>query len=208
MITPTEFVFRIEKAGFSISATETGDLAISPFSKLTVPQREFIRDHKPELIRALTGRAAVLESIAQSIAAECNVTAEAALSILDDDDRQAIANNSDPDDRTRSWRVAVQSLVAQGKLPLAEQSQTEAIIAIINTTVGRHSVQLAVPVQNMGALCAARPAVRFTLREVYGDPPRPGGGVLVGAETQTADDVLEDLRSLYGSRLVTMEVLS
>lgn len=46
---------RIEKAGFKISLA--GDaLKVSPFSKLTIQQREFLKSHKAEIIEELQNR--------------------------------------------------------------------------------------------------------------------------------------------------------
>lgn len=44
---------KIKGAGFTLSLTDTGNLKITPFSKLTDTQREFLKRHKPEIIRQL-----------------------------------------------------------------------------------------------------------------------------------------------------------
>jgi len=44
---------KIKDAGFTLSLTDTGNLKIAPFSKLTPEQREFLTQHKPEIIRQL-----------------------------------------------------------------------------------------------------------------------------------------------------------
>jgi hypothetical protein len=73
-----------------------------------------IRQHKPELIRALTARRAVdLEGLAQDISTEFNVSTADVLALLDDDDRQAITTDRDPD-RAKAWRATVHALIAQG----------------------------------------------------------------------------------------------
>lgn len=44
---------KIKDAGFTLSLTDSGNLKIAPFSKLTDTQREFLKQHKPEIIRQL-----------------------------------------------------------------------------------------------------------------------------------------------------------
>ncbi len=44
---------KIKDAGFSLSLTDSGNLKIAPFSKLTDTQREFLKQHKPEIIMQL-----------------------------------------------------------------------------------------------------------------------------------------------------------
>ena len=51
----------------------------------------------------------------------------------------------------------------------------------------------------------SRVSVRFKLRDLYGDPPTNGGGILAG--DGTADELVADLRDRYGSRLISLEVL-
>jgi len=53
----TQLIQKIEAAGFQIEAEGNG-IAITPASRLTDPQRAFIRAHRPELIAALTGKPA------------------------------------------------------------------------------------------------------------------------------------------------------
>ena len=77
-----DFIFRIEQAGFNLAVTETGDLAIAPFSRLTDQQRQFIRAHKPALVRALTSKAQHVTTIVHtsqgrySVDMELNATQE------------------------------------------------------------------------------------------------------------------------------------
>lgn len=52
----TAFLSRIQSAGFTLEL-EGGTLFVSPSDQLTDRQRVFIRQHKPELISALTGKA-------------------------------------------------------------------------------------------------------------------------------------------------------
>ncbi len=49
------FISKIEAAGFHL-AVDGDKLMVAPVAKLTNPQRQFIRQHKPELLRALTGK--------------------------------------------------------------------------------------------------------------------------------------------------------
>ena len=51
----SQFIERIKAAGFTLEAEESG-IAISPASKLTDTQRQFIRSHKPAIVAALTGK--------------------------------------------------------------------------------------------------------------------------------------------------------
>ena len=48
-----QFIERIKAAGFTLEAEESG-IAISPASKLTDTQRQFIRSHKPAIVAALS----------------------------------------------------------------------------------------------------------------------------------------------------------
>jgi len=57
----TSFITRIEGAGFALAMN--GDrLRVTPASKLSDPQREFIANHRDELIQAVRLRDKVLES--------------------------------------------------------------------------------------------------------------------------------------------------
>jgi hypothetical protein len=44
---------KIKDAGFTLSLTDTGNIQVIPFSKLTDIQRQYIRQHKAEIIRQL-----------------------------------------------------------------------------------------------------------------------------------------------------------
>lgn len=44
---------RMERAGFSIRIDDS-DLVVAPFSRLTTPQRDYLRTHKGELVQLLT----------------------------------------------------------------------------------------------------------------------------------------------------------
>ena len=46
------------EAGFDVSVTDSGKLAVTPASKLTPELRTFIANHKPEIVAALTAPAA------------------------------------------------------------------------------------------------------------------------------------------------------
>lgn len=46
------------EAGFDVSVTDSGKLAVTPASKLTPELRTFIATHKPEIVAALTAPAA------------------------------------------------------------------------------------------------------------------------------------------------------
>jgi hypothetical protein len=48
-----DFISDLKVAGFSVAA-EGPDLVVMPASKLTDPQRQFIRQHKAEIMAALT----------------------------------------------------------------------------------------------------------------------------------------------------------
>lgn len=50
-----DFLPRILAAGFALEP-DGADIIVRPFSKLSEPQKAFIRAHKPELIAALTGK--------------------------------------------------------------------------------------------------------------------------------------------------------
>ena len=80
-----------------------------------------IREHKPEILRALTGTLVDLDAIAQDIGAEFLVPIADVLLLLDDDDRQGIRTNSDPR-RAAAWRASVQALVAQGRWKSSPQN--------------------------------------------------------------------------------------
>jgi hypothetical protein len=56
------FLPRIRAAGFELQA-DGGDILIAPFSRLTDRQKAFIREHKPELLRALTGSVVSAEKV-------------------------------------------------------------------------------------------------------------------------------------------------
>ena len=49
---------KIKDAGFTLSLTDTGNLKIAPFSKLTPEQREFLTQHKSQIIAELQSEAA------------------------------------------------------------------------------------------------------------------------------------------------------
>lgn len=49
------FIARIQSAGFALEI-EGDTLFVSPANRLTDPQRQFIRAHKPELLAALAGK--------------------------------------------------------------------------------------------------------------------------------------------------------
>ena len=55
---------KIKEAGFSLSLTDTGNLKIAPFSKLTDTQREFLKQRKQEIIGQLRAEA---ESQAEAV---------------------------------------------------------------------------------------------------------------------------------------------
>jgi len=55
------FMSRIRQAGFTIGLMD-GNLAISPASSLNDDQRQWIRDHKPELVSALRSPVAEMDS--------------------------------------------------------------------------------------------------------------------------------------------------
>lgn len=54
---PSDFVSRITGAGFKL-AVQDDRLMVSPSERLTDPQRQFIKTHKPAIIAALAGKAA------------------------------------------------------------------------------------------------------------------------------------------------------
>jgi len=56
----TSFVAHMELAGFSVQA-HGGKLRVAPASKLTDSHRDFIRDHREELLQAITLRDKALE---------------------------------------------------------------------------------------------------------------------------------------------------
>lgn len=56
-----DFISRIRQAGFTIGLMD-GNLAISPASSLSDGQRQWIRDHKPELVSALRSPGAEIDS--------------------------------------------------------------------------------------------------------------------------------------------------
>jgi hypothetical protein len=60
---------RIEKAGFTVYL-DGDSLGISPAKDLTMPQREFLRSHKSEIIRELRAGQAV-DDILQRLAVTC-----------------------------------------------------------------------------------------------------------------------------------------
>lgn len=75
-----------------------------------------IRQHKPDLIRALTGRQTTdLNALALDIAIAHFLKLKDVLAVLDDDDRRAIITGSDPG-RADAWRCAVALLVADGTI--------------------------------------------------------------------------------------------
>lgn len=45
---------KIEKAGFKVFLSGENDLGISPAKNLTLPQREFLKSHKAEIITELS----------------------------------------------------------------------------------------------------------------------------------------------------------
>lgn len=55
------FISRIKRAGFTMMLRD-GNLAISPASQLTDPQRQWIRSHRDELVFALRSSASLLDS--------------------------------------------------------------------------------------------------------------------------------------------------
>ncbi|MEQ1485989.1 hypothetical protein [Methyloglobulus sp.] len=48
---------KIKDAGFTLSLTDSGNLKIAPFSKLTDTQREFLKQRKAEIIGQLRAEA-------------------------------------------------------------------------------------------------------------------------------------------------------
>lgn len=50
-----------------------------------------------------------------------------------------------------------------------------------------------------------RAAMKYRLAKCYRDPPQPGGGCVIGGAGDCVEDVLRDLRELYGSRLIAAE---
>ena len=58
---PLTFISRIRHAGFTIGLMD-GNLAISPASNLNDEQRQWIRDHKPELVSALKSPGSEIDS--------------------------------------------------------------------------------------------------------------------------------------------------
>ncbi len=48
---------KIKDAGFTLSLTNSGNLKIAPFSKLTLEQREFLKQRKSEIIKQLEAEA-------------------------------------------------------------------------------------------------------------------------------------------------------
>jgi hypothetical protein len=51
-----DFIPCIKAAGFTLEADGT-DIVVRPFSRLTDPQKQFIKAHKPELLAILAGKA-------------------------------------------------------------------------------------------------------------------------------------------------------
>jgi len=58
---------KITEAGFELSTTETGNLKIVPFSKLTPAQLEYLKIHKAEIIAELQAEAANDSSSTEAI---------------------------------------------------------------------------------------------------------------------------------------------
>ena len=52
-----------------------------------------------------------------------------------------------------------------------------------------------------------RSAVKYSLSDWYGNPPQQGGGFLLGALGDTAENLLDQLHQLYGRRLVSTLVI-
>jgi hypothetical protein len=50
--------------------------------------------------------------------------------------------------------------------------------------------------------------LKFFLYEMFGDPPTPGGGILLGHDGQSADKLIQQLLALYGDQLASVEVLT
>ena len=52
-MTPTQMIEQIERCGFHLEV-DGSDIVVSPSGRLTDPQRQFIREHKQDILAALT----------------------------------------------------------------------------------------------------------------------------------------------------------
>lgn len=104
---------RIEAAGFQLS-TDGTYVNVKPAGKLSDKQKDFIRTNKSAIIQYLEYNAPVdysddIRFIAAGIATLHNVPVDACLSLLDDDDIQAITTGLDPE-RASAWSAACAGL--------------------------------------------------------------------------------------------------
>ena len=52
-----------------------------------------------------------------------------------------------------------------------------------------------------------RACVKYRLTDLYGDPPAPGGGFAIGADSESTEDLKTELLNRYGGRLLSLEIM-
>lgn len=151
------FIKELRAAGFSLEVIGES-LTVSPASRLRDEHRAFFRQHKPELLLALTkgqsepgSRPASPEPkpgftsqtpvdlgvLAASFATEFQVSLAAVLRLLDDDDRRGIACGDQA--MIEAWKTAVRSIATKPQ-PFHVPTGTDYRMAVVVHTPAGHPV--------------------------------------------------------------------
>lgn len=194
-----DFITRIESAGFTLDLAD-GNLAISPASQLTDSQRQWIRDHRDELVAALRADQTLLDASgghdlgvandadvlpARLIDAASRVCRE----IHGDNDDQVQVMLDDLRDQPDDW--AALHAHFEGRLPAPPEPGFDRV----RTQAAGFEFDLDLPAEHVHQV---RRSVRFELRGGQ------GGGSLLGEPGKSEAELVEILLRKYGTRLATI----
>ena len=194
-----DFITRIESAGFTLDLAD-GNLAISPASQLTDSQRQWIRDHRDELVAALRSSESLLDAegghdLLPGNDPDClpPSLAEAATRVCrahGDDDQAVEAMFDDLRDQPGDWDAITGHF--EGQLPALPEPGMERV----RMQAAGFEFDVDVPKKNIPAL---RASVRFELIEDQ------GGGSILGSPGQSEAELRGILESKYLGRLKTID---
>jgi hypothetical protein len=193
-----DFITRIESAGFTLDLAD-GNLAISPASQLTDSQRQWIRDHRDELVAALRSSESLLDAegghdLLPGNDPDClpPSLAEAATRVCrdhGDDDKAVEAMLDDLRDQPGDWDAITGHF--EGQLPALPEPGMERV----RMQAAGFEFDLDLPAEHAPGI---RKSVRFMLRDGQ------GGGSVLGKPGQSEAELREILQQKYADRLASI----
>jgi hypothetical protein len=192
-----DFITRIESAGFTLDLAD-GNLAISPASQLTDSQRQWIRDHRDELVAALRASESLLDAEGGhdlGVANDADVLParlmDAATRVCRDhgDDDRAVGQMLDElRKQPGDWDALTDHFESQ--LPAPPEPGMERV-----RMQAGFEFDVDLPAEHVHQV---RRSVRYLLRDGQ------GGGSLLGEPGKAVAELVEILLRKYGNRLLTL----